>query len=60
MTNYRFFEFKTKDIEDYCRAENIKEAVTLFKLYHKNIGGKVKEVFMSQFNKDCKSWAGDK
>ena len=63
MSNkYRFFELKmANNKEDYCRAEYLSEARKIFKRVYPNlIDYKIKEVFMSNFNKKNKSWGGDK
>ena len=60
MAKYRFFELKDKEIgEDYLRADYLSDAKYFFRKIYPNHAGVVKEVFMSQFNRDSKNFIVD-
>ena len=61
MVKYRFWEFKNKDTEDYCRADYLSEAKEIFKRFYGKKQGLIKEIWMSDYDPvKLKKLAGDK
>ena len=51
MEKYRFFSFTNmKGEEDYCRADNLRAAIEVFKRFYPKASGVVKEGYMSDYD----------